>query len=172
MDSSAQKQARPPDAGHTSGNPTSAGDAEVDWTLNLAQTEHTRLFRETDWDRNGLGPPKDWDPTLQLFANLVHADSRAACLWWGPDYVAIYNDAFAPLCHGVHPTLMGSTYAQGFPELWPYILPMFEECIRTGIGQNVTSDAPLLVERNGWREEAYFSGSFVPIGQPHHPLGF
>lgn len=148
------------------------GGALHDWTEHLARTEHTRLFRKTDWTRNGLGPLQDWDSTLQLFANFVLADSRAACLWWGPDFVAIYNEHFAPLCHGVHPTLMGSTYAQGFPELWPHIRLMFAESTRTGVGQNVTSNAPLLVERNGWMEEAFFSGSFVPIGPPHRPLGF
>ncbi|KAL5386424.1 hypothetical protein DPSP01_004149 [Paraphaeosphaeria sporulosa] len=170
MDSSAEP---PPAAGGSSGAPTGASeDGTHDWTHKLAQTDHVRFFRETDWNRNGLGPPKDWDPTLQLFANFVHADSRAACLWWGPDAVAIYNEAFAPMCHGVHPALMGSTYARGFPELWPYIRLMFEESARTGIGQNVNSDTPLLVERNGWREEAFFSGSFIPIGPPHHPLGF
>ena len=147
-------------------------DAQHDWTRNLAKTDHIRLFRETDWTRNGLGPLEDWDPTLQLFVNFMFADSRAACLWWGPEYVAIYNDEFAPLCHGVHPTLMGSTYAEGFPEIWPYIRAMFEQSSKTGIGQNVTSDAPLLVERNGWKEEAFFSGSFVPIGPPDGPLGF
>ncbi|KAF2448474.1 hypothetical protein P171DRAFT_213403 [Karstenula rhodostoma CBS 690.94] len=172
-DSGAEQQKAPPAVGDCSGAPTDAPeDEKLDWTHNLAQTDHIRLFRETDWNRNGLGPLKDWDPTLQLFANFVHADSRAACLWWGPDAVAIYNDAFAPLCHGVHPTLMGSTYAQGFPELWPYIRLMFEESVRTGLGQNVHSDTPLFVERNGWREEAFFAGSFVPIGPPHHPLGF
>jgi hypothetical protein len=148
------------------------GDVQDDWTKCLAQTDHIRLFRETDWTRNGLGPLEEWDPTLRLFANFVFADSRAACLWWGPDSVAIYNDAFAPLCQGVHPTLMGSTYAQGLPELWPHIRAMFQESSRTGIGQNVTSDAPLLVERNGWKEEAFFSGSFIPIGPSKCPLGF
>ena len=170
MDSSAQQETRLPVASHSV---TSAQvDEQHDWTHDLAQTDHTRLFCETDWTRNGLGSPREWDPTLQLFANLVHADSRAACLWWGPEYVAIYNEAFIPICHKVHPELMGSTYAQGLPELWPHIRLLFEESIRTGIGQNVTSDVPLLVERNGWREEAFFSGSFVPIGAPHHPLGF
>ncbi|KAF3037385.1 hypothetical protein E8E12_007989 [Didymella heteroderae] len=146
--------------------------AQHDWTQHLPKTDHIRLFRETDWTRNGLGQLEDWDPTLRLFANLVFADSRAACLWWGSEYVAIYNHAFAPMCHGVHPTLMGSTYAEAFPEIWPHIRVMFEQSVKTGIGQNVTTDAPLLIERNGWREEAFFSGSFIPIGPPDHPVGF
>lgn len=146
--------------------------AHFDWTQTLAETGNTRLFRNTDWVRNGLGPYKNWDTTSQLFTNFVFADSRAACLWWGPEYVAIYNDAFAEVCHGVHPALMGSTYAEILPEIWPHIHAMFEESIKTGVGQNVTPEAPLLVERNGWKEEAFFSGSFVPIGPPDRPLGF
>ncbi|KAF3048658.1 hypothetical protein E8E11_009810 [Didymella keratinophila] len=67
---------------------------------------------------------------------------------------------------------MGSTYAEILPEIWPHIGAMFEESMKTGIGQNVTSEAPLLVERNGWKEEAFFSGSFIPIGPPNRPLGF
>jgi hypothetical protein len=173
MDSSARQQSCPPAAGDSPGAPAGApGDEKGDWTQNLAQTDHIRLFREADWARNGLGPLKDWDPTLQLFATFVHADSRAACLWWGPDAIAIYNEAFAPLCQDVHPALMGSTYAEGFPHLWPYIRLMLDEGARTGAGQNVNSDTPLLVDRHGCREEAFFSGSFVPVGPPHHPLGF
>ncbi|KAF1933113.1 putative histidine kinase HHK15p [Didymella exigua CBS 183.55] len=158
--------------GKPRGSSEAPGAARYDWTQNLADTDHIRLFRETDWTRNGLGSLQDWDSTLQLFANFVFADSRPACLWWGPEYVAIYNDAFAPMCHGVHPTLMGSTYAESFPEIWPQIRAMCQESIKTGVGQNVTSDAPLLVERNGWKEEAFFSGSFVPIGPHDRPLGF
>jgi hypothetical protein len=143
-----------------------------DWTQDLPQTAHVDLFRATDWGRNGLGPLDDWGDTLRLFTGFVMADSRAACLWWGPDAVAIYNQHFVPLCARVHPMLMGSTYVEGFPELWPAISGLFDESRRTGVGQNVSSTEPLLVERNGWKEEAFFSGSFVPIGPAHQPLGF
>ena len=143
-----------------------------DWTEQLPKTDHVRFVRNIDWARSGLGPMKDWDATLRLFTGFVLADSRAACLWWGPDCIAIYNEHFAPMSAGVHPTLMGSTYAQGFPELWPAISGLFEEGRRTGLGQNVSSAVPLLVERNGWKEEAFFSGSFVPIGPSHQPQGF
>lgn len=173
MSSNVQQEISLPVAEYDTGASISVQwNSEADWTQSLAQTDHIDRFRETDWTRNGLGRLNDWDPTLRLFANFVFADSRAACLWWGPNYVAIYNDLFAPLCHGVHPTLMGSTYAEGFPEIWPHISAMFNDSMTTGIGRNVTSDAPLLVERNGWKEEAFFSGSFVPIGPKGSPLGF
>jgi hypothetical protein len=67
---------------------------------------------------------------------------------------------------------MGSTFPQGYPDLWPSISTYFEECKRTGAGVNYSSAAPLLVERKGWTEEAFFCGSFTPIGPVHSPQGF
>jgi hypothetical protein len=145
---------------------------EHDWTDDLPQSDHVRFFRDTNWARTSLGPLSGWSATLRLFTGFVFADSRAACLWWGPEYVAIYNEGFQYMCASVHPALMGRTYADGFPEIWPYISALFAESIKTGKGQNVSSASPLLVERRGYREEAYFSGSFSPIGSTHRPLGF
>jgi hypothetical protein len=143
-----------------------------DWTEDLPQSDHVRFFRDTDWARTTLGPLQGWSPTLRLFVGMVFADSRAACLWWGSDFIAIYNEGFQCMAAGVHPTLMGRRYADSFPEIWPYISALFAESMRTGKGQNVSSGAPLLVDRNGYREEAYFSGSFNPIGPANSPLGF
>lgn len=146
--------------------------ATEDWAAALPPTEHIRLFRTTNWASTTLGPLEKWCPMLQLFAGFVLADSRAACLWWGPELTAIYNEAYAPLAAQAHPALMGSTFAVGYPELFVSITPYFEQCRRTGAGVNYSSAEPLLVKRNGWREEAFFSGSFTPIGPAGQPLGF
>jgi signal transduction histidine kinase len=143
-----------------------------DWTAALPQTDHVRFFRNTDWARTALGPLTSWSATLRLFAGFVLADSRAACLWWGPDYIAIYNEAYAPLAAQVHPALMGSTFVQNYPELWPAIRAYFNHGRRTGAGVDYSSAAPTLVERRGWTEETFFSGSFTPIGPTHAPEGF
>lgn len=173
---------------------------EHDWTEDLPKTDHVRFFRETDWKKSSLGPLSTWSPTLRLFVGFVLADSRAACLWWyvyiwklfdlllyrsecrftrhptdldrGKDLVAIYNAHYAPLACGAHPKLMGSTFQEGFPELWSGIEPIFEQCKTTAAGVNYSSDASLVVERKGWREETFFNGNFVPVGPAHAPEGF
>jgi hypothetical protein len=155
--------------------PPEADDAPDvdDWTAALPQTDHVqRFFRNTNWEGTSLGPLRDWSQALRTFVGFVFADSRAACLWWGADYVAIYNEEFIPLCAGVHPMLMGQSYARAMPEIWPAISALFVNSRRTGRGNNVSSATPLLVERNGYTEEAYFSGSFVPVGPAHEPDGF
>jgi signal transduction histidine kinase/CheY-like chemotaxis protein len=57
---------------------------------------------------------------------------------------------------------MGSTFAQGFPELWAGISPLFEMAASSGIASDVI-EAPMTVERNGYTEEAFFTGNFTPI---------
>ncbi|KAF2032951.1 autoinducer 2 sensor kinase/phosphatase luxQ [Setomelanomma holmii] len=67
---------------------------------------------------------------------------------------------------------MGGTFIESYPDLWPAIREYFEEARRTGAGINHPSIAPLVVERKGWREETFFSGSFTPVGPPGQPAGF
>lgn len=172
-----QQASPPPGAEGATGAPVNSqpepDHGGYDWSDGLPQTDHIRFFRSINWAHTRLGPLRDWSPNLRLFTGFVLADSRAACLWWGPDdLTAIYNEHFVPLSADVHPALMGSTYSQSFPELWPHISALFKESRRIGAGQNVSSATPLLVERNGYREEAFFSGSFVPIGPAHQPEGF
>lgn len=165
-------------------------DTEYDWTEDLPQTDHVRFFRATEWSKSKLGPLSTWPPTLRLFTRFVLADSRAACLWWyvgrrlvnmqltmtdfdrGKDLVAVYNEHYAPLACKAHPKLMGSTFQQGYPELWSGIQPFFEQCRTTAAGVNYSSAARLLVERKGWREETFFNGNFVPVGPAYAPEGF
>ncbi|KAF3040586.1 hypothetical protein E8E11_005475 [Didymella keratinophila] len=157
MDGSTQRNQQhtpPPESGDVSTLLIMGSHApEHDWTEDLPKTDHVRFFRETDW-------------------SFVLADSRAACLWWGPDLVAIYNEHYAPLACNAHPKLMGSTFQQGYPELWDGIRPIFEQCRTTAAGVNYSSEASLLVERKGWREETFFNGNFVPVGTAYAPEGF
>ncbi|KAF2707300.1 hypothetical protein K504DRAFT_384535 [Pleomassaria siparia CBS 279.74] len=147
---------------------------DAGWTLDLPDTEHVRFFRATDWAHSKLGPLKDWGHTLRLFTRMLFADSRAACLWWGPDLVAIYNETYMPLAANIHPMLMGSTFDESYPDLWPGIAPYFDKARSTGRGVDYSASVCLMVERAGWREEAFFDGNFVPLsgGPTNQPEGF
>ncbi|KAJ8114751.1 hypothetical protein OPT61_g3436 [Boeremia exigua] len=176
MDGIAQRKQQPTPPPESGGAMTlimpNGQHMERDWTEDLPKTDHVRFFRETDWSKTKLGSLDTWSPTLRVFTTFVLADSRAACLWWGEDLVAIYNEHYSPLACKAHPKLMGSTFQQGYPELWSGIRPFFERCRTTAAGVNYSSAASLLVERKGWREETFFNGNFVPVGPPYAPEGF
>jgi signal transduction histidine kinase len=57
---------------------------------------------------------------------------------------------------------MGQPFAIGFSELEPFMRPLFEEAIRSGAAQDVV-EAPMMVERNNYIEEAFFTGNFNPL---------
>jgi hypothetical protein len=80
----------------------------------------------------------------------------------GPDRIAVYNAPFVPLAAGVHPLSMGQSFALSFPELDPFIGHLFDEGRRSGQAQDVV-EVPMMVERNGYTEETFFTGNFTPI---------
>lgn len=66
------------------------------------------------------------------------------------------------MCEKVHPFLMGHGFAEAFPELVEIIGPVFNAAVQTGRTVDV-GNIPLFVMRNGYLEEAYFTGQFIPI---------
>ncbi|RMZ67390.1 autoinducer 2 sensor kinase phosphatase luxQ [Pyrenophora seminiperda CCB06] len=155
-------------------NKVKAPSEEHVWTDGLPQTDHVRFFQTTDWSQTVLGPLESWSPSLRLFATFTLSDSRPACLWWGDiaNLTAIYNEQYAQLAAGVHPKLMGSLFQDGYPDLWPSLRAYFDQAKSTGTGVNYSSAMSTIVERKGYREEAFFSGGFSPVGMPGAPEGF
>ena len=80
----------------------------------------------------------------------------------GAHRVAIYNEAFIPLAGKTHPMLMGATFKQGFPEIWQHFEQVFNLAEFTGQA-SIVNDMEMFVERNGFLEEAFFNGNFIPL---------
>lgn len=61
-----------------------------------------------------------------------------------------------------HPGLVGKGFEGGFPELWPQMKGVFDHAAATA--QTVDIDNILLFpERNGFPEETYWIGQFIPL---------
>ena len=56
-------------------------------------SELSRLIQDKDWSQTPIGPMSRWSPTLKMTVNFLAANRFPILLWWGPDYVSIYNDA-------------------------------------------------------------------------------
>jgi PAS domain S-box-containing protein len=142
------------------------------WTDCIPKTEHNALFLDYDFATTPLGPKSEWSPVLRAYVTMIFADSRGACLYWGPDKTAIYNEGFAVSCEGAHPFLMGHTFAEAFPELATSIEPVFQQASNSGQAVNV-DNIQLFVNRNNYLEETYFIGQFIPVrGENGEVAGF
>lgn len=146
--------------------------SQASWTDCITRTAHNALFLDYDFATTPLGPRSEWSPVLRAYVTMIFADSRGACLYWGPDRIAIYNEGFAVSCEGAHPFLMGHGFAEAFPELAANIDPVFQLATTSGQAVNV-DNIQLFVNRNKYLEEAYFVGQFIPVrGEDGEVAGF
>ena len=53
-------------------------------------------------------------------------------MYWGPELVAIYNEAYVPLAGKKHPKLMGQSYKEAWSEIWHLVEQAFADAIQTG----------------------------------------
>jgi hypothetical protein len=61
------------------------------------------LMRAFDWSSTPLGPPKNWSQALRTTLRTILANRFPMLLWWGPEYISIYNDAYIPILGRKHP---------------------------------------------------------------------
>ncbi len=122
------------------------------------------LMRAKRWSETSLGPPEQWPQSLRSALSICLGSNLPMALWWGPDFVMLYNDAYRPLL-GVtkDPGALGQCARDVWPELWHLLCPILEESVM-GQGKAVEmADQRRLIEDNGALEERYFTFSYSPI---------
>jgi two-component sensor histidine kinase len=83
-------------------------------------------------------------------------------LFWGPEFVAVYNDAYAPTIGDKHPRALGRPARENWAELWDDLEPLLRCVLETG--ETVfAKDRPFYIERHGYPENVYFDISYSPI---------
>ena len=75
------------------------------------------FIREKDWSQTSIGPMEQWSPTLKTMVELLLANRFPLLLWWGPQYVSIYNDAYRPILGAKHPAALGKPFREVWPEI-------------------------------------------------------
>ncbi|EPX57467.1 putative sensor histidine kinase [Cystobacter fuscus DSM 2262] len=122
------------------------------------------LLRRVDWARTPIGPVEHWPQSLRTTVGILLASNYPLYLAWGPRYVQMYNDAYRPICGATkHPAALGQEASVTWPEVWNDVLgPTWERIRVTGEPVRV-ENLLMLLDRNGYLEECYFSYSHSPI---------
>src|SRR5262249_22607668 len=83
-------------------------------------------------------------------------------LWWGPEFVQFYNDAYRPVPGDKHPRCLGQPASECWSEIWHVIGPMIEAPF-AGKPATWSDDLPLIIVRNGFPEETHFKVAYSPV---------
>src|ERR671921_664863 len=130
-------------------------------TLFQGAGEVRALAPALDWSRTPLGPVSRWPQSLRSTVRTLLSSQYPMILTWGPEFAQIYNDAYSKLIGAGHPAALGNDIRVTLAASWDTLGPMIERVMATGTA-NWTPALPLLMERAGYREEAYFSVSHAP----------
>src|SRR5690348_15878377 len=116
-------------------------------------SEMAQLMRATDWAATPLGSVESWPQSLRTAVSICLASRFPILIWWGPELVMLYNDAYRPVL-GVtkHPRAMGQRGRECWPEIWDVIGPMLDGVMSRGEA-TWSDDQLLLLDRNGYVEE-------------------
>ncbi len=120
------------------------------------------LMRSFDWSSTLLGPVSSWPQSLRTSVSTCLNSKFAILIWWGPDLVMLYNDAYRDIIGAKHPAALGRPGRECWPEIWPTIQPMLEGVLQLGEA-TWSNDLLLPLERSGYPEECYFTFSYSPI---------
>ena len=137
----------------------------------IAGGEMAGRVRAFDWSQTDLGALDAWSPALRLAVDMILATNFPMALRWGPGLVLIYNDAYAPALHQLHPSALGSRLEQTSPDFQASIRSFHEDILAGASGGFAFAKLPLSVSRGGARETGHFTVSYSPVPDATAPKG-
>ena len=122
-------------------------------------------MRTIDWAGTPLGPVETWSQTLKTMVSFLLANRFPILLWWGPDYIQLYNDAYRPILGAKHPQSMGQPVRECWWEIYDVIGPLIDTPFNGG-PPTWMDDILLEVKRHGFAEETHFTIAYSPVPDP------
>src|SRR5207253_1356816 len=120
------------------------------------------LIRGFPWARTPLGDPHAWPQSLRTAIRIMLASRQPIWIGWGQDLLYFYNDAYKTIIGGKHPQALGLPIATVWREIWGDIEPLLHTAL-TGMEGTFVEQKLLIMQRNGYPEETYYTFSYSPI---------
>jgi PAS domain S-box-containing protein len=115
-----------------------------------------------EWSTSPVGPVAGWPSSLRMAVSLCLNSQFPTVIFWGPDLMMLYNDAYLPMLADKHPASLGRPAREVWPEIWEIIGPMLHSVLETGQA-TWSYDLFLPIIHEGTVGEYYFTFSYSPI---------
>jgi signal transduction histidine kinase/FixJ family two-component response regulator len=147
----------------------SAGASGASFVVGGGETGE--LIRSIDWAPTLLGPAEAWPQSLRTAVNICVSSRFPIALYWGREFVMLYNDDLLPMVGAnKHPLAMGRPAFEVLPEIREIIEPLLLRVLNTG--EAIWSeDLMLPLFRNDAQAESYFTFTYSPIHDESGSVG-
>lgn len=119
-------------------------------------------IRRYDWSKTVLGPAAAWPRSLKTCIRIMLTSRQPMFVWWGTEMINLYNDAYKDIVGGKHPQALGQPASEVWREIWDEAGPRARSALHRAEG-TYDEALQLIMERNGYREETYYTFSYSPV---------
>jgi PAS domain S-box-containing protein len=129
--------------------------------------EMRALCRAYDWAATPLGPADEWPVSLRTTVATLLGSRNPMFLFWGPELIQIYNDAYRSSLGSAgrdgsrHPRALGMRGRDFWTDIWEVIGPQIEQVLGTG-EPTWHEDQYLPIERDGRLDDVWWTYSYGP----------
>jgi PAS domain S-box-containing protein len=128
----------------------------------LGDSAHIRLIRDLDWAATSIGAISTWPPQLRQCCEMMLVSPDPVAIFWGPDLIMLYNEAYVAIAANKHPEMMGGSARVQWKEIWDVYDPLFDQ-IRVDYKALKQADAQVFLQRVDYLEEGFFNLTVLPI---------
>ncbi|MCG6136792.1 MAG: ATP-binding protein [Nostoc sp. LLA-1] len=137
-------------------------NSNISENLFIGDSQMAALMRMYDWSQTPLGAVETWSQSLKTSVRIMLTSRQAMFVWWGDNMINLYNDAYRAILGGKHPQALGQSATIVWQEIWDQVGPRAERALYQK--QGTYDEALLLImERNGYPEETYYTFSYSPV---------
>jgi len=142
---------------------------EIDFLLGGG--EMGALIRQYPWADSSLGNPSGWPTPLRIMVRLLLTTNHPMFVFWGPEFICLYNDAFSR-SQGPekHPQMLGARGRIVWAEIWHLIGEQIDH-VMSAKGATWQENQLVPITRHGRKEDVYWTYGYSPIDDPAAPLG-
>jgi hypothetical protein len=116
-------------------------------------------MRRFEWEQTSIGSPDQWPESLKTAIRIILTSRQPFWLGWGEELIYFYNDPHKSIIGGKHPTAPGQPTSVVWREIWD---PLLASALGGKEGTYV-EEQRLIMERNEYPEETYYTYSYSPI---------
>ncbi|MFJ1299131.1 response regulator [Pseudomonadota bacterium AL_CKDN230030165-1A_HGKHYDSX7] len=128
------------------------------------------LLRAHDWRGTSLGEPAGWPQSLKTAVRIMLTSRQPIYIAWGTDFHFLYNDPYQSILGARHPAAMAQPTREVWHEIWHYMEPLLHTAVTRAEG-TYEEEKLLIMERNGYPEETYYTFSFTPLPNDDGSIG-
>jgi len=137
-------------------------EKEGEHSLHAPDSALRTLIAAHDWAATPLGPMESWPGPLCDAVSMILSAPLPMVLFWGPELVAIYNDAYAFAIGDRHPAALGGRAVDKWAHIWERVGPILTRVRESGMPELVR-DQMFALWRNGVTRMAQLDISYSPV---------